>query len=113
MPKREQNAGVSIHWVLSLLAGMKFPEQGQAYDFVKRATLTAAKQDLVTNSFVLYNPELHVYLTIENRIVYLTNELCQAKHFESFDKADETLSFSLNNSPSWKIIETVVRLPNE
>lgn len=28
---------VSIHWVLNLLAGMKFPEQDQAYEFVKKA----------------------------------------------------------------------------
>jgi hypothetical protein len=28
---------VSIDWVLGLLAGMKFPEQDQAYNFVKKA----------------------------------------------------------------------------
>jgi len=107
MPKREQNAGFSIPWVLSLLSGMKFPEPDQAYDYIKRATVSAAKQDLVTKSFVLFNSEIHAFFTIENRVVFLTNELCQAKHFESFDKADEALSFSLDNSKEWKIIETV------
>jgi len=27
---------VSTHWILSQLAGMKFPEQGGAYDFIKK-----------------------------------------------------------------------------
>lgn len=111
MPKKEQNAGISIDWVLNLLSGMKFPEIGQAYDFIKQATAAAAKQDLVTKAFVLYNTKLHVYLSLENRIAYLTNELCQAKHFESHDKADESLSFVLNDSKEWKIIETVAILP--
>lgn len=31
------NKVVSIDWVLNLLAGMTFPEQGGAYDFVKKA----------------------------------------------------------------------------
>lgn len=113
MPKREQNTGISIPWVLNLLSGMKFPEQGQAFDYIKRATESAARQDLITKSFVLYNSEIHVFFTIENRIVFLTNELCQAKHFESYDKADETLSFTLNNAKEWTIIETLAILPNE
>jgi hypothetical protein len=29
-------SGVSKDWVLSQLAGMRFPEQGQAYDFMKK-----------------------------------------------------------------------------
>lgn len=27
---------VSLDWVLSMLAGMSFPEQGQAYNYIKR-----------------------------------------------------------------------------
>lgn len=30
------NTAVSIDWVLNQLAGMKFPEQGGAYDFIKQ-----------------------------------------------------------------------------
>ncbi len=34
--KERANAGVSREYVLNQLAGMKFPEQGQAYDFIKK-----------------------------------------------------------------------------
>ena len=32
-----QSKAISSEWVLNLLAGMKFPGQGQAYDFIKKA----------------------------------------------------------------------------
>lgn len=35
---------VSLDWVLNQLAGMKFPEQGGAYDFIKRSFENAQTQ---------------------------------------------------------------------
>lgn len=32
-----ESAGLSPQWILSQLAGMSFPQKGQAYDFMKRA----------------------------------------------------------------------------
>ena len=34
--KERASSGVSREYVLNQLAGMKFPEQGQAYDFIKK-----------------------------------------------------------------------------
>lgn len=34
--KNKSAVGVSRAWVLSELAGMKFPEQGQAYEYMKK-----------------------------------------------------------------------------
>lgn len=36
-PAEPEPAGLSPDWVLSQLAGMSFPQRGQAYDFMKRA----------------------------------------------------------------------------
>ncbi len=32
-----ENRSVSLAWVLNQLAGMKFPGQGEAYDYIKKS----------------------------------------------------------------------------
>lgn len=39
-----KSRAVSLDWVLNQLAGMRFPEQGQAYDFIKRSYESGEKE---------------------------------------------------------------------
>jgi hypothetical protein len=36
-PHRKPSHSVSAYWVLNQLSGMRFPGQGEAYDFMKRS----------------------------------------------------------------------------